>query len=266
MRARIVTAVVLATVLFLVLLYGPAWAARALFGLFIAAGAWEWSGFLGASARAARMGYVVLVAAVAVAARELLFGNPDFFRLMLFSAGWWTLALLWILIAPQRTRAWATALAGILALVPAWVALTRLVEFWPRGAQWVLFILTLVFAADTGAYFAGTLCGRVKLAPQVSPGKTWEGVVGGMVFATLVGYGGSRWFGLPPPQFIPLCLAAAAFSVVGDLTESMFKRAAGLKDSGRLFPGHGGVLDRVDGVLAAAPVMCLGLLWLRVGP
>src|SRR4029077_5786159 len=133
---------------------------------------------------------------------------------------------------PQRTSAWATALAGILALVPALVALTRLVEFWPNGGQWVLFILTLVFAADTGAYFAGTACGRVKLAPQVSPGKTWEGVVGGMVFAAVVGYGGSRWFDLSPAAFVPLCLAAAAFSVVGDLTESMFKRAAGLKDSG----------------------------------
>ena len=140
-----------------------------------------------------------------------------------------------------------------------------MVEFWPRGAQWVLFILTLTFAADTGAYFAGRAYGRVKLAPQVSPGKTWEGVVGGMVLATAVGYAGSRWFDLAPARFVPLCLAAAAFSVVGDLTESMFKRAAGLKDSGRLFPGHGGVLDRVDGVLAATPVMCLGLLWLGVG-
>jgi len=265
-RARILTAMVLATVLILVLLYGPPWSTRALLALFIAAGAWEWSGFLGVSKRAARMGYVLLVAAVAIGARELLIDSSDFSRLMQFSAAWWILALLWILLAPQRTRTWATALAGLLALVPAWVALTRLVEFWPRGTHWVLFIMSLVFAADTGAYFAGTACGRVKLAPQVSPGKTWEGVVGGMLLATLVGFAGSRWFGLAAAAFVPLCLAAAAFSVVGDLTESMFKRAAGLKDSGRLFPGHGGVLDRVDGVLAAAPVMCLGLLWMGLGP
>jgi len=265
MRARIFTAIVLALVLFAVLLCGPAWAARALFGLFIAAGAWEWSGFLGERGRPLRIAYVLLVAALALAARALLGDGSGFLRLMQFSACWWTLALLWLLIAPQQTRGWVIALAGLLALVPAWVALTRMAEAWPRGAQWVLFILTLVFAADTGAYFAGHAFGRVKLAPQVSPGKTWEGVVGGMVFAAVVGFAGSRWFGLSPAGFVPLCLAAAAFSVVGDLTESMFKRAAGLKDSGRLFPGHGGVLDRVDGVLAATPVMCLGLLWLGVG-
>ena len=155
MRARIFTAVVLATVLVGVLLYGPAWAARALFGLFIAAGAWEWSGFLGVTARAARFAYVLLVAALAIVARVLLADGADFSRLMLFSACWWILALLWLLIAPQRTRAWATAVAGLLALVPTWVALTRMVELWPHGAQWVLLILTLAFAADTGAYFVG---------------------------------------------------------------------------------------------------------------
>lgn len=265
MRARIVTAMVLATVLFAVLLYAPVWAARALFGLFVAAGAWEWSGFLGVTTRAVRVAYVLLVAALALAARALLADSEHFLRLMQVSAGWWTLALLWVLIAPRQTRSWGTALAGPFALVPAWVALTHMVEVWPRGAQWVLFILTLAFAADTGAYIAGRTYGRVKLAPQVSPGKTWEGVVGGMVFAAVVGYAGSRWFDLLPGGFIPLCLAAAGFSVVGDLTESMFKRAAGLKDSGRLFPGHGGVLDRVDGVLAATPIMCLGLLWLGMG-
>jgi phosphatidate cytidylyltransferase len=184
---------------------------------------------------------------------------------MQFSLCWWVFALAWILVAPQRTPVWAAALAGLLALVPTWVVLTRLVELWPRGSEWVVFILTLAFAADTGAYFAGRALGRIKLAPRVSPQKTWEGVVGGMLFALAVGFCGSRWFGLEPARFLPLCLAAAAFSVVGDLTESMFKRSAGLKDSGRLFPGHGGVLDRVDGVLAAAPVMCLGLIWLGVG-
>ena len=265
MRARIFTAMVLATVVVGVLLYGPAWAARALFGLFIAASAWEWSGFLGLTTRASRLAYVLLVAALAIGARVLLADVDEFSRLMQFSVCWWTVALLWLLIAPRQTRPWSTAVAGLLALVPTWVAMTRIVELWPRGVQWVLFVLTLTFAADTGAYFAGHAYGRVKLAPVVSPGKTWEGVVGGMLLAAVVGYGGGRWFGLSPGGFIPLCLAGAAFSVVGDLTESMFKRASGLKDSGRLFPGHGGVLDRVDGVLATTPVMCLGLLWLGVG-
>lgn len=265
MRARIFTAMVLATVLFAVLLYGPVWAPRALFGLFVVAGAWEWSGFLAGTTRVVRIGYVFVVTALALVARVLLSDSAQVLKLMQLAAAWWTLALVWVLIAPRRTVSWGIALAGAFALVPAWVALTHMVEAWPRGPQWVLFILMLVFAADTGAYFAGRRYGRVKLAPQVSPGKTWEGVAGGMVFAVVMGYAGSRWFDLRPGGFIPLCLAGAGFSVVGDLTESMFKRAAGLKDSGRLFPGHGGVLDRVDGVLAATPIMCLGLLWLGVG-
>jgi phosphatidate cytidylyltransferase len=256
---------VLATLLFGVLLYGPKWAPRALFGLFIAAGAWEWSTFLGLSARPARLAYVLLAAVLAIAARAWLADTGGFAMLMELTVCWWILALLWLWLAPQHTRPWSTALAGLCALVPAWVALTRMAEAWPRGAQWVLFILTLTFAADTGAFFAGRNWGRVKLAPRVSPHKTWEGVLGGMLLATLLGFAGSRWFGVPPSVLVPLCLAGAAFSVVGDLTESMFKRGAGLKDSGRLFPGHGGVLDRVDAALAATPVMCLGLMWLGVG-
>jgi phosphatidate cytidylyltransferase len=262
---RILTALVLSTVLVAVLLLGPAWSARALFGLFIAGGAWEWSAFLGTRTRAIRVGYVLLAAVLASGGRVLLADSAAFQTLMLAAACWWVLALLWLTMAPQAMSAWSTAAAGLLALVPAWVALTRMVEFWPRGAQWALFVLALAFAADTGAYFAGHAFGRVKLAPRVSPGKTWEGVIGGMVLAATAGALAALWFGLPQRLLVPLCVAAAAFSVVGDLTESMFKRAAGLKDSGRLFPGHGGVLDRVDSVLAATPVMCLGLIWLRVG-
>ena len=265
MRTRIFTAMGLAAVLVGVLLFGSAWAARALFGLFIAAGAWEWSAFLGAPTQVRRMAYMLLVVALASAARLWLDERREFSGLMQIGVYWWTLALMWLLIAPQRTAPWAAAVAGVFALVPTWVALSRIIELWPLGAHWVLFILSLSFAADTGAYFVGQAYGRVKLAPRVSPHKTWEGVLGGMALAAVVGFAGSRWFGLAASVFVPLCLLGAAFSVVGDLTESMFKRAAGLKDSGRLFPGHGGVLDRVDGVLAATPVMCVGLLWLGVG-
>ena len=265
MRTRILTALVLAAVLIGVLLYGPAWSARALFGLFIAAGAWEWAAFLGATSRAARLSFVLLVAVLATAARVWLADAGRFTLLMQFSAMWWMVALLWLTFLPHRMNAASAAVAGLLALVPAWIALTRLVELWPKGTYWALFIMALAFAADTGAYFAGRSFGRVKLAPRVSPGKTWEGVIGGMTFAALLGLVGSRWFGVSAAAFVPLCLLAAAFSVVGDLTESMFKRASGLKDSGRLFPGHGGVLDRIDSILAATPIMCVGLLWLGVG-
>jgi phosphatidate cytidylyltransferase len=264
MRARILTAVALAAVLIGVLLYGSPWAARALFGLFIAGGAWEWSAFLGASLRARRAAYMLVVASLAIAAELLLPGAREFSGLMLFGICWWTLALLWLLSAPHWTPGWAAALAGASALVPTYCALIRIINLWPHGAEWVLFILTLAFAADTGAFFVGRACGRVRLAPRVSPQKTWEGVLGGMGFAAIVGYAGSRWSGLATGTFVTLCLLGAAFSVVGDLTESMFKRGAGLKDSGRLFPGHGGILDRIDGVLAATPVMYIGLAWLGV--
>ncbi len=183
MRTRIMTALGLAAVLVGVLLLGPAWMARALFGLFIAGGAWEWSAFLAGAPRVARLCFVLLVALLAICARLLLADTAGFALLMELAVGWWVLALLWLLAVPRRAGGAWVALAGVLALVPAWVALTRMVELWPRGAQWALFVLALAFAADTGAYFAGSAFGRVKLAPQVSPGKTWEGVVGGMVLA-----------------------------------------------------------------------------------
>ena len=99
---------------------------------------------------------------------------------------WWLGALLWVIFAPRRVASWSAALAGIVALAPAWVALVRLRVDVPRGAQWLLFALCLVWAADIGAYVAGRSFGRLRLAPQVSPGKTWEGVLGGLVMATAV--------------------------------------------------------------------------------
>ena len=142
--------------------------------------------------------------------------------------------------------------------------LRSVIEPQPRGAQWVLFALLLVWVADSGAFFFGRRYGRVRLAPDVSPGKTWEGVLGGVAVSALVAVGGSVWFGVPLPVFVPLCLAVVGFSIVGDLTESLLKRFAGLKDSGTLFPGHGGVMDRIDSVTGAAPVLFFGLALLGV--
>jgi phosphatidate cytidylyltransferase len=144
----------------------------------------------------------------------------------------------------------------LFALVPVWLALVRLHE---QGPQLMLFLLLLVVAADIGAYFAGRALGKHKLAPRVSPGKTWEGVGGGLVAAAMMAAFGVWWFDMDAVPFMALCIVVAIASVVGDLTESMFKRHAGLKDSGNLLPGHGGVLDRVDSVTAAAPVFLIGL-------
>jgi phosphatidate cytidylyltransferase len=133
-----------------------------------------------------------------------------------------------------------------------------------NGEQLFLFLLVLVWAADIGAFFAGRRFGRVKLAPRVSPNKTWEGVLGGVVAGLIAAVAGSVWFGFAKGPFIALCVAVVLASIVGDLTESMFKRFAGLKDSGKVLPGHGGVLDRIDSVTAAVPFYVLGLGWLGV--
>jgi phosphatidate cytidylyltransferase len=203
--------------------------------------------------------YVAAVAACLPVLWHLTLTKPALLLVLAVAALWWVVALLWVLFAPRRAASWSAACAGLLALVPAWVAMVRLRVDVPRGAQWVLFALCLVWAADIGAYFAGRSFGRVKLAPQVSPGKTWEGVCGGLLLAALVALWGSRWFAVPVLKFVPLCLAVVAFSIVGDLTESLLKRFAGLKDSGTLFPGHGGVMDRIDSLTSAMPVLMLGL-------
>ncbi|MFI4869603.1 MAG: phosphatidate cytidylyltransferase [Steroidobacterales bacterium] len=264
LRSRVLTALALTALLVVAILFAAPSVTASLLGLFLLIGAWEWSAFL-AVARPWRLLYVLALAALAAAGwcYSLQIAH---FRLMLeLGIVWWLIALVWIVWAPQRVGRMAAALAGALALLPTWIALVRIDAFWSDGAQWTLFILALAFAVDTGAFFAGSRYGRLHLAPRVSPNKTWEGVIGGMLFALLFAAAGMGWFALPARSFVPLCLAAAAFSVVGDLTESLLKRHVRLKDSGRLFPGHGGVLDRIDSVTAATPVMALGLIWLGVG-
>jgi phosphatidate cytidylyltransferase len=264
-RTRVITALFMGVVLLGVLLFGPPSALRVVLAAFIAAGAWEWAAFLGPAAQPLRPLYVLAVAAAALLLRHYAAAPAQFALVMHVATLWWFVALAWILLAPTHSSPWSAALAGLLALVPAWLALARISETWPHGREWTIFVLALAFAADIGAFFAGRSFGRVKLAPSVSPGKTWEGVFGGLLLALALGWGASAWFGIPALRLLPLVLVGAAFSVVGDLTESLFKRASGLKDSGTLIPGHGGVLDRIDSTLAATPVLATGLLWLGVG-
>jgi len=264
LRARVLTALALALLLVGAILYTPPNVTAALLGLILLIGAWEWSAFL-AVTLLWRMLYVLTLMLLALAGLHFTRGLEHLVWTMVAASLWWVLAALWIMFAPLRVPRVAAALAGALALLPTWFALVRIDEHWSRGAQWTLFILALSVAADTGAFFAGRQFGRRHLAPRVSPNKTWEGVMGGMVMALAMAVGGAFWFRLPALRFVPLCLAAAALSVIGDLTESLFKRHVHLKDSGRLFPGHGGVLDRIDSVTAATPLMTLGLIWLGVG-
>jgi phosphatidate cytidylyltransferase len=264
LRSRILTALALTILLVAAILFSPPWATAPILALILLVGACEWSAFL-AVGMVGRVIYVLVLAALGVLGWRWAADTASFTLTMELALAWWMVALLWIVCWPQRGGRAAAAAAGALAMLPTWIALVRIDGNWVHGPQWTLFILALAFAADTGAYFAGRQFGRLHLAPRVSPNKTWEGVIGGMLLAAGLALAGSVWFGVPPVEFLGLCLAAAAFSVVGDLCESMLKRHVNLKDSGRLFPGHGGVLDRIDSVTAATPVMALGLMWLGVG-
>jgi phosphatidate cytidylyltransferase len=256
LRQRVITALVLGPLVILVVLAVPHAITVAVLSLLVLAGAWEWSAFPGFSEYSARLGYVALIGACLVATWYLGVDNGRS-DLMLYGAlAWWVLALLWIALAPANVNRATAAIAGLFVLIPVWVALVRLHA---QGPQLLLFLLLLVVAADIGAYFAGRAFGKHKLAPKVSPGKTWEGVAGGLFAALLMAALGVWWFDMSTVPFMILCLVVAIASVVGDLTESLFKRHAGLKDSGSILPGHGGVLDRVDSVTAAAPVFVIGL-------
>ena len=257
LRKRIGTAVVLGGGFLAVALLLPAVATYIVLTLLILAGAWEWSGFLRLRSVGLRVLYMALVAGL-LPLVWLLAEAPEGREIILAVAVvWWVIALVWIAFAPQRVTPLLAGLAGLLALVPAWLALMRLRL--DLGAQWMLFTFLVVIAADIGAFFAGRRFGKLRLAPTVSPGKTWEGVLGGIAGGAILAICGSAWFGVPALVFVPLCLAVVAFSIIGDLTESLLKRFAGLKDSGTLFPGHGGVMDRIDSVTGAAPVLLFGL-------
>ena len=263
LRKRIITAAILVVVLLGILLWLPPVATVIVVTALVLTGAWEWSAFLRPTVSIARAGYVALIALLLLGARYLA-ADPDVRHLILVAALlWWVVALGWIIFAPRSVAPWSAGLAGVLALVPAWVALVWL-RYLPNGQYWVLFTLLLVWGADVGAYFAGHRFGHTRLAPAVSPGKTWEGVIGGFALSAIVAVAGSAWFALPLYAFVPLCLASVGFSIVGDLTESLLKRFAGVKDSGTLFPGHGGVMDRIDSVTGAAPVLFFGLTILGV--
>lgn len=260
LRERVLTALVLGTLLVVLVFWAPATVLAAVISAALMLGAFEWAQFCGWTQMPARLGYAVAIAAAMFAANYWL-DSPAAASIFAVAAGWWLIALIWVAAVPRANPTLAV-LVGILVLVPAWLALMALHRVPEIGRQLILFLLLLVVAADIGAYFSGRAFGRIKLAPRVSPGKTWEGALGGVVGAQLIAVAGAYWFAFPFLPFIALCLGVTVASIVGDLTESMFKRSVGLKDSGTLLPGHGGILDRLDSITAAAPVFALGVTWL----
>lgn len=269
LKQRVLTALLLAPlVLWGVLVATPMWFALAL-GVVFAMGAWEWSRLSGLVRWPGRLLYVLL----AIAGMWLLYQGLSItnFALMVLVVAmmWWVMALMAVLSYPQGNLLWqqsalARGCAGMLVLLPAWLALVVLHSEESLGAIWVILLMLLIWAADTGAYFAGRRFGRHKLAPSVSPGKSWEGVAGGVVLALVVAVLATWWLSLAAHwvAYLGLVMLTILISVLGDLSESLFKRIAGIKDSGGLLPGHGGILDRIDSLTAAAPLFVLGLLWL----
>jgi phosphatidate cytidylyltransferase len=263
LRQRVITATVLALIAVWAVLKLPA----AGFGLALLAvillGAWEWARLAGFDGTRDRLLYGGLALFATLAIWPLVWSGTFVAGLLILVCGGWCYALVWIgrhAAHPDRQdRAVVVGGAGLIVLVTLWVALMGLRDEF--GPAYVLFLLLLIWVADTGAYFAGRRWGRRKLAPTISPGKTWEGVLGAglatLAFA-LAGAAaldvGARW-----PGFVAVCMVAVGFSIIGDLFESMLKRQRGVKDSGALLPGHGGVLDRLDSLTAAAPVFLLGL-------
>jgi phosphatidate cytidylyltransferase len=235
-------------------------------------GAWEWAALAGLGTPLARLLYVACVAILLYLIHSQIGVQPAVATSYLWGAlDWWALATFWLMNTDFAARKNLATLAlkagvGLLLLIPTWVALIVLNGHTPDG-RWLFFVLGLVAVADTTAYFSGRQLGRHKLAPAISPGKTWEGAIGACIAIGLYALAGSILLDVPERQRLPfvlLCLVTFMLSVIGDLFESLMKRQRGVKDSGQLLPGHGGVLDRIDSLSAAAPVFALGAHWLEL--
>ncbi len=259
MKTRVITALVLASGITAAILYLPTWVVSWIIGLFWLGGAWEWAG-LARLDGAVRIGYVAVLAGLMLVLADWGLAGGWSLPVMIVAVVWWAAAALGLGAYPRPIPLAGVGVAGPIALLPAWFLLTHLHGSASQGPGLTLTILLIVWAADVGAYLVGGTWGRVKLAPDVSPGKTWEGVLGGMGLAALIALAAGIFLDLPTGTFVAIGVAAALVSVIGDLTVSMFKRNVGLKDSGRLLPGHGGILDRIDSLAAATPVFALGLV------
>jgi phosphatidate cytidylyltransferase len=272
LKQRVLTALILIPVLVAALFYFPLGWIVVLFGMFIVTAAWEWTALSGIRGTFSRTTYVFCLLILGGAAIFSVMRQPSPIASFLAAAGLWWLWALAELISRKDVHKgmFATTagkvVGGFLVLIPPWVASVYLLAVDSERPRLLLFLLVLVWVADTAAYFSGSVLGRTKLAPHVSPGKTVEGVIGGVAAVVLLAWlcGTMIWKFEPGllVQWIGLAIVTVLFSVVGDLTESKLKRIAGVKDSGSMFPGHGGVLDRIDALTAAAPIFLLGVITL----
>lgn len=280
LKSRVITALILIPLVIAALFLLPPLPFAIMIIAVCMLAAWEWGQLAGLAAPAQRIMLAVLCG-IGLAALYWpvylsplpMLANPIVAGFLLASLGWWCLALLMVLFYPASAQFWHKSyllrlIFGVLTIVPFFWGMLVLRQYGFQensytGAWWLLYVMFLVWGADSGAYAFGRLFGKHKLAPKVSPGKTLEGMIGGLATSALLAW----LFSLYVPLHISLntllicSVLAVLASVLGDLTESMFKREAGIKDSGHLIPGHGGVLDRIDSLTAAIPIFaCLVFL------
>ena len=269
LRLRVLTALIAAPIVLAVIFIAPTLVFATFFFALAAIGVFEWCRLAALDSRIARN--VALVAfgmlAALIGASEGLLGVGLAVPFLAFASALWLAAGVWVLGYPRGSGVLRmpvlNAGLGLVLLLAAWYGLVRL-RTETGGAWLVLWVLAVVWAADIGAYFAGRRWGRRKLAPAVSPGKTWEGALGGLLASIATGAALGAAVPALAPRFGVVAWGASALvvgvvSIFGDLFESALKRTRGVKDSGTLLPGHGGVLDRIDSVIAAAPMMALML-------
>jgi len=269
LKQRVLTAAALAPVAIVLVLWLDSAAFALGIGVVFAFGLSEWARLIGLRSMWSRLALVL--------ANALLMGvlwewrEPGLFEwVVLLGVAWWPLAAWWLGhysfgAAQRRRNLGLKAAAGTLTVVPAWAAAILLHEIPVLGPWWLLFVLVLVWCADIAAFFAGRRYGRTKLAPQISPGKTragvWGALAGSAIYACAAGAAlGERDTALG--LLVALSLVTVVFSIVGDLFESLIKRHSNVKDSGTVFPGHGGVFDRFDSLFAALPVFTGGKILL----
>lgn len=259
LRQRLITAAILIPLIVLILLSTSTQALAGIISIFVLIGAWEWAALCGWQTKLTRSFYVLLIGLLLLV--SYLFWQYAIYTLIITTI-WWLLALYLTWQYQQGndllpTNSLVKALLGLVILIPPWIALLLLREGY--GGQWVLFLFVLIWTADSGAYFAGKRWGKTKLANKVSPGKTLEGVAGALLMGTVAAFCYVILQAIPL-SFVLLCLLTILVSILGDLLESMFKRQMGIKDSGNILPGHGGMLDRIDSLTSAAPIFVGGLI------
>ena len=272
LKQRVYTALVLAAIFLCALFALPAGYFSFFIGAVLLIGAWEWAGLSGYTAVWQRVAYSALLLLLLIAVSSYVgfegeasprLNDAVIRDMLIIGCVWWAVALLLVQGYPSSSLLWGHKVLrlamGGMVLIPTWIALVY-VRQQSNGAWLVLLLMLIVALADSGGYFAGRRFGKHKLAQAVSPGKTWEGFAGGLVANCFLALMLSQVFSVSLVLMLVLIIPTSLVSVLGDLLESMVKRHAGAKDSGSILPGHGGILDRVDGVTAGAPVFALALL------